>query len=125
MRGRAALQVNVMQQQYNDLPAQGHQMTSKIAYMCGYVRLVFIHCAQAKGSNGLTVTPQTSMVCPNNQYVSTQRTCEDFGNTLALSANGKLLLTSGGFPGPAEQLGTYVYQTQNCISTSSSSTPSV
>lgn len=65
------------------------------------------------------------MACPNNQYVSAERTCEDFGATLALSANGKLLLTSGGFPGPAEQLSTYVYQTQNCISSASSSAPSV
>lgn len=80
---------------------------------------------QVKGSNGVSVAPQTSMVCPNNQYVATQRTCEDFGSTLALSANGKLLLTSGGFPGPPETLGTYVYQTQNCISPSSTSVPSV
>ncbi|BDA46915.1 hypothetical protein COCOBI_09-3680 [Coccomyxa sp. Obi] len=78
-----------------------------------------------KGSNGVSVAQQTAMVCPNNQYISTQRTCEDFGSTLALSANGKLLLTSGGFPGPPETLGTYVYQTQNCVSPSSTSAPSV
>lgn len=74
-------------------------------------------------SNSIVGAPQAYLVCPNDQYDPT-KTCQDFGDTLALSDNGKIMIVSGGFK--QEQMDrreqqqaayqSYVYQTANCVS---------
>lgn len=74
-------------------------------------------------SNSVVGAPQAYLVCPNDQYDPT-KTCQDFGDTLALSDNGKIMIVSGGFK--QEQMDrreqqqaayqSYVYQTANCVS---------
>lgn len=72
-------------------------------------------CAQVKASNGgLTAAPQAFLACPNDQY-GPGKTCEDFGDTLQMSADGKTVLTSGGFTDNPDSFSTYVYQTQGCV----------
>lgn len=64
----------------------------------------------------MTAAPQAFLACPNDQY-GPGRTCQDFGDTLTLSSDGKLVLTSGGFTSTQDSFSTYVYQTQRCTST--------
>jgi len=71
----------------------------------------------------VTGAPQAYLVCPNDQYGLT-KTCEDFGDEMALSNNGKIMILTGGFKqvqADTMQLqqtayNSYVYQTTNCVS---------
>jgi hypothetical protein len=74
---------------------------------------------QTQASNGLTAAPASALSCPNDQY-GPGRTCEDFGDQMVLSADGKTLLTSGGFSTDPSSFRTYVYQTEQCVSTTGS-----
>ena len=79
-------------------------------------------------SNTVTGAPQSYLVCPNDQS-GASKTCEDFGDSVALSENGRILILTGGFKQQQAE-GTdlqqssyrsYVYQTTNCVSDKSPS----
>ncbi len=68
--------------------------------------------------------PQAYLTCPNDQY-GQSKTCDDFGDKMALSSNGKILLLTGGFKQVQMEgmslmqqavYNTFVYQTANCVS---------
>ena len=79
---------------------------------------------QSLQQNSVVGVPQAYLVCPNDQYAPA-KTCEDFGDSLALSDNGRIMILTGGFKQP--QVGgmktmqdslyrSYVYQTAGCVS---------
>ena len=79
---------------------------------------------QSIGANVVSGAPQAYLTCPNDQYGQT-KTCDDFGDKMALSANGKILLLTGGFKqvhtdsvsgAQRAVYNSYVYQTANCVS---------
>ncbi len=71
--------------------------------------------ARSGGGNALSASLQGQLVCPNDQYGPTH-TCQDF-RQLALSQDGRLLLTSGAYAASSSGASTYVYACQGCGST--------
>ena len=68
--------------------------------------------------------PQAYLTCPNDQY-GHSKTCDDFGDVMGLSANGRILILTGGFKQVQTDrmrmvqqavYNSYVYQTSNCVS---------
>ena len=79
---------------------------------------------QSIGANAVVGGPQAYLTCPNDQY-GQSKTCDDFGDKMALSANGKILILTGGFKQvhkDARSLmqqavyNSFVYQTTGCVS---------
>lgn len=79
---------------------------------------------QSIGANAVLGAPQAYLTCPNDQYGAT-KTCDDFGDKMALSTNGKILILTGGFKQvhmdrmlvmQQAVYNSYVYQTTGCVS---------
>ena len=79
---------------------------------------------QSIQSNTVSGAPQAYLTCPNDQY-GPSKTSDDFGDKMALSTNGKILILTGGFKQvqldrmmevQGAVYDSFVYQTANCVS---------